>query len=97
MHHPIASWFAELRRGGGGARPGADLHPGRSHERGVLALSISVAGLLLFTWPFIATPPLEIASAFVHLLGAWVALLAALFALSRFLERADPGRGRGDA
>jgi hypothetical protein len=50
-----------------------------------------VAGLLLFTWPFVRVPPLPLAPAFVHLLGAWVLMVLGLAAVSRAL------RGGGDA
>jgi hypothetical protein len=57
------------------------------------AASIAVLGLLLFTWPFVRTPPLDIGASYAHLLGAWAAIVVALASLSRAIGRA---RSRGD-
>lgn len=94
--HPGISFFAAERGGPAAGRP-AEILPPRLHGRRAWAASIFGLGLLLFTWPFVRTPPLAIAGAYLHLLGAWVAVIAALYALSRALGRADAGRGQGDA
>ncbi len=96
--HPFISYFSAEQGGGPAAvRTDEELHPARWHGRRACAASIFALGLLLFTWPFVRTPPLGIAGAYLHLLGAWVVVIAALYALSRALGRADAGRGRGDA
>jgi hypothetical protein len=59
------------------------------------AAGFLVAGLLLFTWPFVRVPPLPLAPAFLHLLGAWVLVVAGLAATSRALRRAGNGRDEG--
>ena len=57
------------------------------------AASLIALGLLLFTWPFVRTPPLPIGQAYAHLLGAWLLVIAALGVMARSLRR--PPRGRG--
>jgi hypothetical protein len=50
-------------------------------------MALVVAGVLLFTWPFVRTPPLELAPAYLHLLGAWVVVIAGSWLTSRALGR----------
>jgi hypothetical protein len=56
------------------------------------AVTILVVGLLLITWPFVRTPPLPLAPAYAHLLGAWLGAIGALAAMARALR---PRRRRG--
>jgi hypothetical protein len=56
----------------------------------VWAASIVAGGLLLFTWPFVRTPRLDLALTYAHFLGAWAAVVAALWGLSRNVG--PPGR-----
>jgi hypothetical protein len=51
-------------------------------------------GLLLFTWPFVRTPPLPLGHAYAHLLGSWLLVVAALLALARALRAPAGRRGR---
>jgi hypothetical protein len=67
----------------------------RQVRRGAWAASIAVAGLLLFTWPFVRTPLLAIGPSYAHLLGAWVAVVVALAALSRAIGRRGRPRSHG--
>ena len=58
------------------------------------AATIFVAGLLLFVWPFVRTPPLPIGLAYAHLLGAWLLVVIALHAMARSIRRERRRRGR---
>ncbi|GAO03682.1 hypothetical protein [Anaeromyxobacter sp. PSR-1] len=60
------------------------------------AVLILVLGLLLVTWPFVRTPPLPLAPAYAHLLGAWLGGVGALAAMARALRARRP-RGPPDA
>jgi hypothetical protein len=62
-------------------------------RRGAWAASIFALGLLLFTWPFVRSPALDIGASYAHLLGAWAVIVVALAALSRASGRAR-SRGR---
>ncbi len=57
----------------------------RWRRQRVWAASILVAGILLFAWPFVRTPPLGLGQTYLHLLGAWALVIAALAAMSRSL------------
>jgi hypothetical protein len=63
----------------GEAPPGLS---GRAWSAALVAL-----GVLLFTWPFVRTPPLGLVDSYLHLLGAWAALIAATAATARALRR----------
>lgn len=65
----------------------------RARGRGVAAISLATFGLLLFTWPFVRTPPLGLGASYLHLLVAWALVVAGLALLARALGR---GRGGGD-
>lgn len=65
----------------------------RRIRHGAWAAFIAVAGLLLFTWPFVRTPHLGIGASYAHLLGAWAAIIVALGLLSRAIGRTRT-RGR---
>lgn len=68
--------------------------PRERHVRhGAWAASVAVLGVLLFTWPLLRTPALDLGRSYAHLLGAWALIVVALALLSRALGRA--GRGRG--
>lgn len=66
---------------------------GRTRGSGAWAAYVAVVGLLLFTWPFLRTPPLDIGRSYAHLLGAWIAVIAALALLARRLGRGARARG----
>ena len=61
--------------------------PERRARAAAWAVSIFALGLLLFTWPFLRTPPLGIGRSYAHLLGAWAGVVVALALLSRALGR----------
>ncbi len=65
----------------------------RQFRRSAWAASIFVLGLLLFTWPFVRTPALDIGASYAHLLGAWAVIVLALASLSRTTGRTR-SRGR---
>jgi hypothetical protein len=67
----------------------------RPVRRRAWAGSIVVLGLLLFTWPFLRTPPLGIGPSYAHLLGAWAIVVLALGLLARALGRGARRRGGG--
>lgn len=69
--------------------------PERRHRVAAWASSIAAMGLLLFTWPFLRSPPLGIGASYAHLLWAWVAVVALLALLSRALARPPPPGGDG--
>ena len=58
------------------------------------AACIFVAGLLLFVWPFVRTPPLPIGLAYAHLLGAWLLVVIALYLMARSIRPEPRRRGR---
>lgn len=60
------------------------------------AAPLCAAGLLLFVWPFVRTPPPSLGSSYAYLLGAWLLVLAGLHAMARSLGRERRRRGRGD-
>ena len=68
---------------------------GRLDVERAWAASILVLGVLLFTWPFLRTPLLDIGRTYAHLLVCWALIVAALFAMSRAL-RPSGERGGGD-
>jgi hypothetical protein len=49
--------------------------------------ALVVLGILLFTWPFVRTPPLGLLGSYFHLLGAWAAMVVAIAATARALGR----------
>lgn len=65
----------------------------RQLRRGAWAASIVIVGLLLFSWPFLRTPPLGLGASYAHLLGAWVVVIVALGLLSRAIARSGGARG----
>jgi hypothetical protein len=69
---------------------------GRLDVERAWAASILVLGVLLFTWPFLRTPLLDIGRTYAHLLVGWALIVAALFAMSRALRPRDRERGGGD-
>jgi hypothetical protein len=74
----------------------AEERPGvRWQRQRAWGASIVIGGFVLFLWPFVRTPPLTIALSYAHLLGAWVAIIAGLFAMSRALA-GERRRGDGD-
>jgi len=64
--------------------------PSSSHQ--AFAAGLLVIGLLLFSWPFVRSPPLPLVSAFFHLLGSWAFVIAAIFVMVRALRQ---GRAAG--
>jgi hypothetical protein len=49
--------------------------------------ALVVSGLLVFSWPFVRTPPLGLAGSYLHLLGAWLAVIVAIALTARALGR----------
>ena len=71
--------------------------PGRSRARRLwrhpaVAAGLVVLGLLLFLWPFVREPRPGLGRAWLELMLAWTAAVAALWAVSR---RQGPGGGDG--
>jgi hypothetical protein len=56
----------------------------------VFAAGLLSTGLLLFTWPFVRAPRFHLVPAFLHLLGAWVLVVAALGVLAHAARRSRP-------
>jgi hypothetical protein len=50
-------------------------------------IALVTAGVLLFCWPFVRTPPLGLAGSYLHLLGAWAAVILAIGLTARSLRR----------
>jgi hypothetical protein len=71
-----------------------DLPSEASSRQRVFAVGLLMVGLLLFTWPFVRSPRFHIVPAFLHLLGAWAVVIAALGLLSRALAASTRGRDR---
>jgi hypothetical protein len=61
---------------------------GASRAR-AFAVSLLTAGLLVFAWPFVRAPPLDAPRAYLHLLGAWLVVIAGLGVLSRAIGRGE--------
>jgi hypothetical protein len=61
----------------------------RPSRRRAFAAWVLVTGLLLFTWPFVRVPRFHVVPAWLHLLGAWALVVAALAALARALGREE--------
>lgn len=73
----------------------------RRHLAGVLrekafATGFLVAGLLLFTWPFVRVPRFHLVPAFFHLSVSWALIVVGLWAMARALAREDEGEGEGE-
>ncbi len=68
----------------------------RWRRQRVWAASILVVGLLLFTWPFVRTPPLGLGQTYVHLLWSWALVIAGLAAMARSLAGGRDGGDRRD-
>ncbi len=66
----------------------------RWRRQRVWAASILIVGLLLFSWPFVRTPPLGIAGTYVHLLGSWALVIVGLAGMARSLARRRGGDRR---
>lgn len=62
----------------------------RRRRHGAWAVILAVVGLLLFTWPFVRSPPLDIGRSYAHLLGAWASVVVALALLGRAVRRDGP-------
>ncbi|WP_242342772.1 hypothetical protein [Anaeromyxobacter terrae] len=57
------------------------------------AVAFLVAGVLVFTWPFVRAPALQLVPAFVHLVVAWGLVVLGLAAMARALSRGEPDAG----
>lgn len=57
------------------------------------AAGFLVAGLLVFTWPFVRAPRLDLVRAFAHLAVAWVLVVIGLAAMARALARGERAAG----
>jgi hypothetical protein len=53
-------------------------------------IALVVTGLLLFCWPFVRTPRLGLLGSYLHLLGAWAAIIAGIAVTARALGRGEP-------
>jgi hypothetical protein len=69
---------------------------GPSRQR-AFAVGLLVTGLLLFTWPFVRVPRFHVVAAYLHLLGAWAVVIAALGLLAGALAASARGRDGPDA
>lgn len=76
--------------------PGHPAARARTGAGAVAAVALAALGLLLFTWPFVRTPPLGIGAAYLHLLGSWILVVAGLALLARALGNRG-GAGDRDA
>jgi drug/metabolite transporter superfamily protein YnfA len=63
----------------------------RRRRHGAWAVILAVIALMLFTWPFVRSPRLDIGRSYAHLLGAWAAVVVALALLGRAIRRDDAG------
>jgi hypothetical protein len=68
----------------------------RASRLRVFAGGLLVTGLLLFTWPFVRVPRFHLVPAYLHILGAFTLVVAALFAMTRAMRppRAPPAPER---
>jgi hypothetical protein len=65
-------------------------------RRRAVAFALAVLATLLFTWPFVRLPQLRLVPAYLHLLGAWLLVVAALAVVARSLRPPRPRTGRHD-
>jgi hypothetical protein len=49
--------------------------------------ALVVLGFLVFSWPFVRTPPLGLLGSYLHVLGAWLLVIAVAAATARALGR----------
>jgi uncharacterized membrane protein YdjX (TVP38/TMEM64 family) len=71
-------------------------HAGRKLLAPALAVALAVVAFLLFTWPLVREPHLHVVLAFVHVLGAWAAVVAMLGWISRRPTAEDASTGERD-
>ena len=71
-------------------------HAGRKLLAPALAVALAVVALLLFTWPLVREPRLHVVQAFLHVLGAWAAVVGMLGWISRRATAEDAGPGERD-
>lgn len=57
------------------------------------AAGFLVAGVLVFTWPFVRAPKLDLLPAAAHLAVSWVLVVIGLAAMARAVARAERARG----
>jgi hypothetical protein len=75
--------------------PAPSKAPARPLRRNpMLAGGVSVLVLLLLCWPFVRDPPLGLRDTYVHLFGAWVAVILFACWLSRGLGSSATGPER---
>lgn len=67
----------------------------RTWRHPAFATALAVLSLLVFSWPLARVPPLSLGEAFVHLFGAWVAVILVLWRMSSALV-AEPRDGERD-
>lgn len=58
-------------------------------SRRAWGIALGVLGLLLFTWPFVRTPPLGLLGSYLHLLGSWAAIVVAIWLTARAMAPPD--------
>jgi hypothetical protein len=71
-------------------------HLARVLRQEAFAAGFLVAGLLLFTWPFVRVPRFHLVPAFLHLSVSWALIVVGLWAMARALSREEPGDGGAD-
>jgi hypothetical protein len=52
-------------------------------------VALAVGALLLFSWPFVRVPRLDLAQAWVHVFAAWALAIASLAVFARALAGPD--------
>jgi cytochrome bd-type quinol oxidase subunit 2 len=57
------------------------------------AAGFLVAGVLVFTWPFVRSPKLDLVPAYAHLAVAWLLVVIGLVAMARALARGERAAG----
>jgi hypothetical protein len=66
---------------------------GRLDVERAWAATILVLGFLLFTWPFLRTPELDIGRTYAHLMAGWTVTVVGLAAMARALRPRRVSRG----
>jgi hypothetical protein len=70
--------------------------PGRTRgnwRNPAVAGGLAALAVLLFCWPFVCSPPLDLRRTFIHLFAAWACVILLLWRTSRGLERGSQPSG----
>ncbi len=62
-------------------------HNARWLRERAVAVAVLAAFVLVFTWPFLRSPPLPLGASYLHLLFAWAVSIGALGAMARAFRR----------